>query len=61
MAEIGESGICAEWGSGVDICDGMLLAYALGQQGILGRRSLVDELRARGYDISTIEFRVKRV
>lgn len=40
-------------------CDGALLYHALNTTEVHQGRSLVEELEARGYDISTLKFSIK--
>lgn len=61
--------VCYVWGQGVDRADGRLLhtylstermTYAFPSMDIKYEPSLLDELEARGYDITTLKISIKK-
>jgi hypothetical protein len=53
--------VCYVWGgSGAEKPDARILSNALEDAPVFSGRSLAQELEARGYDLSTLQFSVKK-
>lgn len=58
----GQPSVCYAWGgAGACSADGRILSNALEGAPVFDGKTLVEELEARGYDLSTLRFSIEKI